>query len=707
MQRRLLGLTVVALIGVVVAVGGVAVGSSQGHFGDQLAQSETPEGNHDTLSALRTHWQGQLLEVTAGPNESETVFQIRTYEDGEFGSLVTEFVLDEDATTRIDTTRLAPGSYVILDDQKEPREPIDGNLTSAEQIEDAWWEIAAQDLAINAEEHSLGEPVEVSVTSNRGRYPLVVSGQGLTAAELSRIFPDDVIAERQGNESIVLHGQSSMSMTLDLTAVDPGEYTFDFEVQDTGITADLSITRTEPEEVANLESEVIQSTHGAIPTVQVNLQDTDAAKIAVRSTDGQYRTTFTAVDGDGDGVVQFRMNTYLAGWVADESRVFTTVNDADAIRQINRAGAADGDGLAPGDYEITVAVGGEELDLATLVLSPLEIATVELRSAPEADMALDPTTIRRQSAPAGTVALGDAAVIHVEANGFEGLLEGGYDLAPTSGPAEEHGVYVSLAAQGTTGLEDPDLSAGNVVGDGEGGLYFIMPVKEGADGFLSGTTYAATFTMEQRNPLVTENIEITRNLSVTERVARFNNMENGIVILKEATGFQSGDIKVNGNTTVAPRSELVVVLRSEEPLVVRDQTVTVTARGEWEAEFEIPDDAENFTVQVREGADTISDIVPARLESEDVGGINIDRDSTTDSDSDDGPSGGEEDAGREIHPAFVAIGAGLITAWLLLRFRDPIRARVRGDQEREGVVGAGAVEAEDEEGDASADSPWD
>ena len=78
---------------------------------------------------------------------------------------------------------------------------------------------------------------------------------------------------------------------------------------------------------------------GDVATIDLQLRNTDQAVLRILSADQQYRATIRVSDGDGDGTVRVRANTFRAG--LDAADRFTAAGDADTARLVSESSATD------------------------------------------------------------------------------------------------------------------------------------------------------------------------------------------------------------------------------------------------------------------------------------------------------------------------------------------------------------------------------
>lgn len=210
-------------------------------------------------------WQGQRLglEIPADVADADR-YVLREYETGadRTGSFVREFSLDENDQHFLRTGTL-DGTYAITPTGER------GTVVQFDRSGVATGTLDAADarpVEINVQQFSAewtqdrittgDSEVEIDVLSNRARYNLKVSAEGLDFEDLENMFRstqshrnandpfDDRNPFAEGHDTydayadedaIVLRGYGDGSLLADFREIDPGTYTVEFEVTDTGV----------------------------------------------------------------------------------------------------------------------------------------------------------------------------------------------------------------------------------------------------------------------------------------------------------------------------------------------------------------------------------------------------------------------------------------------------------------------------------------
>ncbi|GAB3327188.1 hypothetical protein [Haloplanus salinarum] len=160
---------------------------------------------------------------------------------------------------------------------------------------------------------------------------------------------------------------------------------------------------------------------GDVARLSMRIGDHDRVTLMVRAPDGAYDTRVRATDADGDGRVTVSLNTFRAGWTADESAAYA-VGSEDRLTSVRRRTDRLDGPLPSGRYNL-VAVAGTDSTSATLVVEPNGVGSATAATVPrdrlDGDAATVPGTERVET---GRVAVGDHAVVAINASGLGGVL---------------------------------------------------------------------------------------------------------------------------------------------------------------------------------------------------------------------------------------------------------------------------------------------
>jgi len=160
---------------------------------------------------------------------------------------------------------------------------------------------------------------------------------------------------------------------------------------------------------------------GDVARIPIHVGDRRYVTLSIRAPDNTYDTRVRLADADGDGRVTVVLDTFSAGWAADEATAYAAGGD-DRITDVDRrTGRLDGP-LPVQRYNLVVAAGGESTS-ASLVLEPGTVGDATAATIPadrlDGDAAAVPTAPRFET---DRVAVGDHAVVVFDVDGIGGLL---------------------------------------------------------------------------------------------------------------------------------------------------------------------------------------------------------------------------------------------------------------------------------------------
>lgn len=226
------------------------------------------DGADATLQSGGLYWSGQEIAVAVPESvtDADTV-EIRQYssEYRRAGSLVREFDLGIDRSIEIPTTGLN-GKYLLVPAGTRSQAfqvSSDGVATNLVDPRDTLFEVAEQSLRIEWGQDQIttgddgDDDVGLDIRSNRARYNLKVSADGLDYDDLESLFRSggaannpDPYTNRQpfaidgvvhdgyaDDDELVIRGLRDDSLIADFTQIDAGRYNLTFEVTDTGVTS--------------------------------------------------------------------------------------------------------------------------------------------------------------------------------------------------------------------------------------------------------------------------------------------------------------------------------------------------------------------------------------------------------------------------------------------------------------------------------------
>jgi len=189
---------------------------------------------------------------------------------------------------------------------------------------------------------------------------------------------------------------------------------------------------------------------GDVAEVPIRIGDRRYVALSVRSPNGTYDTRVRVVDADGDGRVIVRIDTFRAGWTADESTAYAA-GPGDRLTDVDRrTGRLDGP-LPERRYNL-VAASGSESTSASLVLEPGTVGDATTATIPADRLAGDAATVSSAARfETDRIAAGDHAVVAFNVSGIGGILASSppganlvYPTDSTPGATTTHTVGVSV-----------------------------------------------------------------------------------------------------------------------------------------------------------------------------------------------------------------------------------------------------------------------
>lgn len=392
-----------------------------------------------------------------------------------------------------------------------------------------------------------------------------------------------------------------------------GAATVDAPTADSGADASRlggpAVAQADDGQVAFANSSV-NVTQGDVAEITVQLGGPGESGTLIIGQEGEsgYQANVSVRDGDGDGTVTVRFNTYVAGH-PNEGQVVSAADQGDNVTLLGTTALPSNTSLlAPIEYTMELGAGSP----ATVDETPdaISILGIQNRSAPSMRLWTAPDSIQLNSpsdvaaaVEAGTltrvddgVAAGDVVVHQVSASGLQGLIEryGGLSAAIGAGALElsitetdatvgrnDEPKSVNVSATPLTLLSDPASDTYYVAVDtGEIVLQDRSRSVAPGDVFRAELTIADDRLAGGTSP--DDEVSVNRTFEVVERQVSFDQQQFQLSAAANQT--------VSGTTTVAPGTEFTVRLRSTadtRPAVLKIADVTVTENGTFNATFDL------------------------------------------------------------------------------------------------------------------------
>ena len=500
---------------------------------------------------------------------------------------------DDTGLITVDTSGRQTGTYYVRTD---PGQANPG----------AQFQLAEQELSATFDPANVtnAEVSELTLDSNRNEYNVSVSADGLDADELETIFggAGSITNADEGTYEINLTSQNA-NVEANFTGIEAGEYDFQFDAVDTDASASDQVNVSEiGSKGASFQPNVISEQVGDVAAITVNLENSNTAEVSIGTNESvSYKFNATVTDGNGDGNVTLLFNTYLAG--QGDSEVVTTLNEDDTVDvNLNPTLGDNGQPIAPGDYPLSVSIGGQEQNVGTLVLNQRSTDSISVWTAPAQTDISNAEDVYSSVTNNSEIAQGDKTIIQVQASGLYGYLE---DFSNLNGSGAN-----GLTLQVTRTNAPPNSPTASfyanetIIPDSENNTFFA--VVDTAD-LAAGGEYEATFAVNgSANPYVAAGE--TESVSTTFTVVQ---PEADFTFQGEQLTLGGSEAQLSGTTNLAPGTEVNLRVQSNSNAnpFLKTATATVNQDGTFNATFDmsgIPQDTE-FTASIG-SPNAISDV---------------------------------------------------------------------------------------------------
>jgi len=483
-------------------------------------------------------WTNQTLYFRADTPERDAgkTYAVRRIVDGDIGPLLTEFVLDDGGEALLRTGDVTPGRYAIVDENGRPlRVNAEGVSAGPVTAANASWELVAQTLQVTTDTGQLlqGDDGSIRINSNRGRYTLHVSSPDINVDTLSELLGGEPVDTGTDDvaDTVRINATAMTTRLLRIPADAPaGTLTLRFAVPDTDTEDNVTVrVREEPHKTAEFDTPAKQVSIGDTTAFTLQLEHTRTAAVWIGSRSRGYLTRLGVVDGNGDGQVTVRMNTYYAGRGSESSaRVFGTGGQSDRIVNVTRRTPRRESLLSTGEYIVNATVDGREVGTSTLVVTGRSEASLTMMTAPNRAAVGSVDAVRGVVTPDDRIAVGDKLVVRVETTGLSGFFNASYDLSQDSPDARQHGIHLTLTEQRESGsAQRLDITSADLVVTPDRATIYAVFDTETLD-VEAGKTYRAEFVVSDASPFLESGEREQSNASfrAVESRAWFEDLEN-------------------------------------------------------------------------------------------------------------------------------------------------------------------------------------
>ncbi|MFB6131022.1 MAG: BGTF surface domain-containing protein [Salinigranum sp.] len=499
-----------------------------------------------------------------------------------------------------DTSNLDPGDHYTFTADADGDGNFNDNVPGAEV------RVRSLDLAVSPAggDHSLTtkDPLHGTVSTSAGGRPIEVTLKDR--------------GETVNSTTVRLNGSGGASWNFG--RVSGGTYTVKVEDVGSGRTVRTDdITVSKLTNKARFERSSYTEQRGDVVNVTVDVSGSDTATVTLGSPDAGYTANVQVEDGNGDGQVTLRWNTFAAASTSalslskQKGTVFDVKSGADdlTVRSVDTAvgGGFDGDVVEPGSYDLAVRSGTDPTanaqDVATITLQKRSTDGLSTWTAPggrRSDVDSKSGIYRSINdgnlTRANTIARGDLVVFQLQASGVGGALDY-FDNDPTRAFAELHGAAsfsvnaTSVRANAPTPSWDfSNPSAFDVVRDPANDTYFVVvdtgaiPVENGDIG--DGDSWRANFTVAKRKGGLADSRQVVRtDFETVDPTTSFAENPYNVSAAANQT--------IGGRTTVAPGTALTLHVRNSgdtSPQFFKRTTAYVRPDRTWGGQF-------NFSAQ--------------------------------------------------------------------------------------------------------------
>ncbi|SFS08887.1 PGF-CTERM protein/surface glycoprotein, partial [Halomicrobium zhouii] len=638
----------------------VALPGSAAANHDSEAYSDVDADAH--LTSDTRYWGETILVFDNSEDENYELWTTTAGSDNDQTEFVRTLTLDDDGYATFSTDGLS-GDYEIRESDGDiANVGPNGELspTSGTSDGDATFSVTTQTLDAEFEDSDVNdedEDVELTIDTNRGAHDVRVSADGLDADDLRDIFTNqdnrdgEFTEQTTDGDTLILQDVSSGDYRTNFSGISTGEYTFDFEANDTEASSSASINVSDAAEGdIQFANDVPQDQVGDVADITLEMDNTQEGTLTIGSADQNYWIVATVEDGDEDGEVTVQFNSYTAGAYDGDTPVLS-VEDSDDDVTVQREGGdfnvdePNYDILDATEYDMNVSTGinydGDEAhadakgsnyhdpaDVGALSLQDRSTDNVTVMTAPEAfsewsDADAINAGMGSNVTQANEIAQQDYVVVQIEASGLEGYYESLDNKDNFLNTGDATSLVIEEANPGANAgaetLAWANANEGyNIVADGNNNTYYVA-VDTGSEdkgdddfSFEEDTEYSAEFSVlgsegdladtygdDDTNPLNVDEDDndeaVSGNFDVVAGESSFDLNEDDLVLV-EAADNQT----VSGTTNWAPGSELTLSIESDDstsPFLTRpDAEVQPDGTFEANADFSDLSEGTNLTV---------------------------------------------------------------------------------------------------------------
>lgn len=461
------------------------------------------------------------------------------------------------------------------------------------------------------------EDVQNPTDTSETQVPVEINPQSSGNAATASLYTTDSASEGAAFFRI----DNTDQLDADFANVEDGEYTFNFEVVDTGVsdTAQVGVDASGDASAEFVES-IISEDLGDVADVTVDTTNVNQFTITFGDAeqDGYSQSATVNVD-EGVDEVTLQFNTYEAGTGATPWSLHEDSQNDASLSQTTDTELSNPP-IVAGDYDLELTRNGDLQATGLMTLDAGELTGSTTHTAPTTSSISELEDLEAAT-ETDTVAEQDKFVFEVDADGFYGYINEdttAADLEKGSAFDDEHGVYVEIEDQDprpNTEAETLDVSQGTLLVDEDNGKFYLvfdeMDFDSDAVGTIEdGDTFELSFHQTEANAYIEQSddednsVEVSSEVSFTEREYNLDNVNDDDVVEVAA---QEG-AEVTGTTTVAPGTQLTILAQSGSPNpFTQTSTVEVAEDRTFTATYNLSDanDGQEFALNFRDVSKTM------------------------------------------------------------------------------------------------------
>jgi hypothetical protein len=519
-------------------------------------------GTDADLRSGGTFWQGWELGVDASgilDGDARDIEVWRVTEDGQLSQRVATVTANDDGIAIVGTGDLE-GRYVlryggdpvyVQDGTAYLDSPPDGSTVT---IESSTFRVERQTLTYEESDPEVfpGQGTVLTASSNRDRFVVAISGDGLSYQNLTTLVPDSAYAAdhdaRAEDDRLLVEVRPGDGLRLNTSVLEPGSQRLNIGAVDTTALARVTLTVKQPASNRRIVSVEWRDNVGDVLEAELACS---SCYLAVGTPEQGTLDLLELTDANGDGRITLRINTRYAGQYTGASgypdgvESYTSPDDdvrryasGTTLEQVDEELSYTIDTLGklrdqlglratgrdrpidPGPLQLTVAetdflinrsaygdrapygsdlVIRDETDARTIELEPRSFDGVHSMAAPGGS-GFEPTAeaLRTGTGPRERVALGDRLVFRINVSGIYGYLDAQGATVATFQENEE-GIGLSLVDRSGGSAESvaiDRLDVRFVPDPSSNALYVVFPTGAGRLGALEAGQYRLRFTLE-------------------------------------------------------------------------------------------------------------------------------------------------------------------------------------------------------------------